>query len=307
MVQKIISSLSLRIATQTVRSKDTRQTLQTIFSQWLPLSTCTFQAVVEIVPPPFVAQRMRVPKIIYPDLTLPSNPSSGYGYGTQEIVKPKNKLEEDLYACNEGDGVRVVAFISKMFAVPRERLPQAKEAMKQGENIGVNDDTAPLGILRLNDDATTGNDSQSRPKPDQQERPAANDEVKSANKEGEDEILLGFARLYSGTLTVSSSELFVVHPKYNTSLPPAHPRNKPFVQGPVHIKALYEMMGRDLVRVEVVQAGSVFAVEGLESVVGRSGTLINAPQQGTNDEKKDDWVNLAGLGSGVSFSQAPAS
>jgi len=296
MVQKIISSLSLRVATQTLRSKDTRQTLQIIFNQWLSLSTCAFQAVVEIVPPPFVAQRLRLPKILYPDLALPSNPGSGNG--AQEMVKPKNKLEEDLYGCKEGDGTRVVAFISKMFAMPQERLPQAKKITKHGAKTNKEAGSVALDDLRSDDTTTTSNDSPSCSEADQQE--AADGEDTGADKEEQNEILLGFARLYSGTLSVSSSGFFVILPKYNTSLPPVHPRNKPFILGPVQISSLYEMMGRDLVRVENVRAGSVFAVEGLEGVVGRSGTLISGPPPGVNDEKSN-WVNLAGLGSRVSF------
>lgn len=293
MVQKIILSLSLRIATQTLRSKDTRQTLQTIFGQWLSLSTCTFQAVVEIIPPPFVAQRLRVPKIIYPDLVVPTHSSSGGE--TQGITKPKDKLEEDLYNC-KGDGVRVVAFISKMFAVPRQRLPRDKEQGARTNAADVGGGPAALGNLRLDEATIVGSKTQSRPETDRQEQYATNG-VKDADEE--EEVLLGFARLYSGTLTVPSSELFVVLPKYNTSLPPTHSRNKPFVLGPVRIASLYEMMGRDLVRVEAVQAGSVFAVEGLEGVVGRSGTLISGPSPGANGE--GGWVNLAGLGSEASY------
>ncbi|KAF8319037.1 translation elongation factor 2 [Clavulina sp. PMI_390] len=282
-VNKIVTSLSLKILPRDLRSKDTRTTLQLIFSQWLSLSTCTFQAVVEIVPPPFTAQRVRVPTMIYPDLTERD--------GTK--VQPRNSLEEDIYDCREGESARVVAIVSKMFAVPRGRLPRKEEKkfeLKPRPRVKsppptVDETTASVASL------TVGS-----------ETPAKSEEAsETAEDEGnpDEEILLGFARLYAGSLTLSSSELYVLLPKYNTSLPRTHPKNKPFVAGPIPIKALYEMMGRDLVRVDAVQAGNVFAVEGLEGYVGRSATLCSAPV-GVTDVEKEDWVNLAAVSSGVS-------
>ena len=76
---KIITTLGLKILPRDQKSKDTRQLLSLIFSQWLPLSTCVIQTIVDIVPPPSDAQRIRIPKMLYPDLYEPT-------------VAPKNRL-----------------------------------------------------------------------------------------------------------------------------------------------------------------------------------------------------------------------
>lgn len=284
-IAKIVTSLSLKILPRDLRSKDTRYTLQLIFSQWLSLSTCTFQAIVEIVPPPFAAQRIRVPNMLYPDLTERDGSK----------VPPRNSLEEDIYECRDGPNARIVAFVSKMFAVPRSRLPRLKEKEKVNaqSDVSVNSTVNGMASLKVNGESRPGSATLGQ-----------NGDVREEKQD--DEILLGFARLYSGTLTVSNSsspsaqQLYVLLPKYNTSLPRSHPKNKSFVNGPVKITALYEMMGRDLIRVESVRAGNVFAVEGLEGIVGRSGTLCAAPPS-SKDSEQEDWVNLAGVAAAVSI------
>ncbi|KZS87255.1 P-loop containing nucleoside triphosphate hydrolase protein [Sistotremastrum niveocremeum HHB9708] len=93
------------------------------------------------------------------------------------------------------------------------------------------------------------------------------------------EVILGFARLYSGILKVNTTVLAVL-PKCNATLPAQHPRNAPFVRA-INISALYTMMGRDLVPVSEVRAGNVFAVAGLEGTVFRSATLCSPNSEGT--------------------------
>jgi ribosome assembly protein 1 len=316
---KIISALDLKIAPRDLRTKDTRHTLQLIFSQWLSLSTCTFQTVVEIVPPPEVAQGKRVRKMIYPELQVLCFPpfyltscfrflrgriSDGCNSQLQEsAVQPKNKFETDLFSCRNGDGAdgaNVVAIVSKMFAVPRDRIPRS---LKSKEDDPPKTTNFPAD---KNPAASTGTStSMENLRLEDEDQGVANskDQDHVPHEESE-EVMLGFARLYSGTLTAANtssiSDLYALLPKYNTSLPPSHSRNKQFVVGPLKVKALYEMMGRDLVHVESVKAGSVFAVEGLEGLVGRSATICAATREDMKSGKPvETFVNLAAANSGV--------
>ena len=93
-----------------------------IFTQWLSLSTCVIQSIIDVVPPPSAAQRTRIPKMLYPDLY-------------ESTVEPKNKLEEDLYSCNAGASGSVTALISKMFAVPQDELPENKKKPATAEEL----------------------------------------------------------------------------------------------------------------------------------------------------------------------------
>lgn len=226
---------------------------------------------------------------------------------------PKNAFEDDLFSCrNDPSTSAAVAFVSKMFAVPRSRLPGLKKEgdvdasntskarserrrKPVGEN-GVEDLGEGVEKVSLKDSKEIAADAE------EAEEEKVGGEQKDGKEENDnDEILLGFARLFSGTLTTttSSTEVYALLPKYNTALPPTHPRNQPYISPrPVRIKALYEMMGRDLIRVESVKAGNVFAIEGLEGAVLRSGTLCEA-RTGKEGEG-EGLVNLASLHNAVS-------
>ena len=227
---------------------------------------------------------------------------------TEATVVPKNKLEEDLWSCSVETDAYVVAYVSKMFAMPRSRLPPP---LKTDETPRVVVDTESTNLPYEGHPASaqvaaatppnstfnvTENDADAK----------SNKEEKTSDLSNNDEALIGFARLYSGTLTVGQT-LSCLLPKYNVSLSPTHPRNTSHIT-PVTISALYEMMGRDLVSVREVKAGNVFAVGGLEGIVWRNATLCGGGVSGddevdrklsSNTIVEDRLVNLAGVGNQV--------
>lgn len=105
-------------------------------------------------------------------------------------------------------------------------------------------------------------------------------EKTSENAEEASEVLLAFVRVYSGALVatndLSASPFFLLLPKYNTALPPTHPSNSKHIKR-INIQALYVIMGKELVKVDKVEAGEVCAVRGLEGIVGRMGTIVALP------------------------------
>lgn len=126
--------------------------------------------------------------------------------------------------------------------------------------------------------------------------------IKAAPKKGEttleSETVLGFARLYSGTLS-KDTPLQVLLPKYNDQIPPTHPHNLKHTTQ-VKVSHLYMMMGRDLIEVDTVPAGNVFAINGLEGKVMRNATMYAPTSQGSVEgdllkTQEDGWVNLAGI------------
>ena len=273
-VEKIVKALDLKILPRDLKSKNTRHLLNLIFSQWLPLATCTVQAVIDIVPPPSSAQHFRIPKILYPDLS-------------EGTVEPKSKLEHDLFECNSADTAYVEAFVSKMFAVPRKDFPEHKKKKPTADEMRERGRTAMEA-------ATAGN---APPSP----KDEAPDIGTTENGVEEGEVLLGFARLYSGRLKVGS-HIFALLPRYDTTVPPSHPRNTKFLHT-VRVEALYTMMGRELVPVNEVLAGSVFAVAGLEGTVWRSATLCSPGAGGVREDvslehlSEDEQASLINLGS----------
>ena len=219
-----------------------------------------------------------MPKMLYPDLHQPT-------------LEPKNKLERDLFSCNSDEGACIVAYVSKMFAVQGKDLPEnkrkpltAQEMRQRGRELRQNKEGAEQSV---------GNGAAENGQPPMNGEAADTPEGTA----GERNVLLGFARLYSGVLRTGSS-IYCILPKYNEKLGPTHPRNANHVVR-AKVDALYIMMGRDLEPVDMVRAGNVFAMRGLEGKVWRHATLCapNAERPLTEDtnEDRDCLINLGGI------------
>ncbi|KAF8349218.1 translation elongation factor 2 [Amanita rubescens] len=284
-VTKIVNALSLKIPPRDLKSKDSRHLLQLICKQWLSLSTCIIQAAIDIVPAPPVAQGTRIPKMLYPELR-------------EETLPPKNKLEADLYGSKSESGAYVAAYVSKMFAVPAKDLPENKKRPPRADEMRARGRDAR--IAKLQDETNSGSATPfSSPSP---VPPASRDEnaasgTNTPNHEaenGENEVILGFARIYSGTIRVGS-EIYAVLPKYNAALGPKHRNNEKYLIQ-AQVEGLYTMMGRELVGVGEVKAGNIFAIKGLASKVWRSATLCASSEEGVNEENMKEWlINLGGI------------
>ncbi|KAK8864214.1 hypothetical protein IAR55_001460 [Kwoniella newhampshirensis] len=298
-VQKIVTALNVRVTPRDVKSKDTRNLLTLIMQQWLPLSTTTFQAIVDVIPSPSDAQAIRLPYMLHPDKAAGSNTA----------LAPTNAIEKGLYECDQSETANVVAYVSKMFAVRRGELPEFKPkemtaeemrqrgreererraaalashsedaALRNGTPIdGIEGLSQPLESLSLGESTSTS-------------APAAQ-ESESDNEDSE--VLLGFSRVYSGVLR-RDTPLIATLPKYESELGPLHPRNAKHV---IKVTAtdLYMMMGRELVTVDEVPAGHVCAIAGLDGLVPRSATLWALTTEGTSEVgEKTELINLAGI------------
>jgi ribosome assembly protein 1 len=271
LLEKITKSLSINLPAHITRSRDTKVILQAVMSSWLPLSTALLVSVIEYLPSPPEAQASRFPEMI------------------QDLVSSKSidqSLKDSVINFNTSPSAPVVAYVSKMVAVPASELPskrrklgtmltadearelarkkRAEIARAQAEangTSGMDSVTNGLSTTRIGDETQEGI------APEQEEDP---------------EHLIGFARLYSGTLSVGD-EVYVLPPKFNPAFPHASPEPKK-----VPITALYLLMGRALEPLEKVPAGVVFGIEGLEGHILKTGTLCS---------QLEGAINLAGIAS----------
>jgi ribosome assembly protein 1 len=275
--------------------------------QWLPLSTATFQAVVDVIPPPDVAQRYRVPYMLHPDKALSS----------KTPLEPTNTLEEGLYACNQSEDKQVVGYVSKMFAVLRGDLPgvkavemTAEEMRKRGREererraaLATSASASAPGTNGIPMDGIEGLTTSLEKVDVNEENEEKDAEIKDTATDNEpllpidpsSEVLLGFSRIFSGVLK-RNTRLLATLPKYDSTLPPTHPRNiKHIVK--VTVGDLYVMMGRELVAVEEVPAGHVCAIGGLEGAVPRNATLWAPTAAGLEEDAVvgEGLINLAGI------------
>ena len=273
--------------------------LLSIFSQWLPLAPSAFQAIIDKVPAPAAAQSFRIPRMLHPEL----------GHLDDDIA-PANKLERDLYSGSNADEAYRVAYVSKMFAVKIEDLPQnqrkqltaedmrarakaLKEAKEKKEALLAEGKAEEAEAVMAAYHATNA-------------EPTEDDKVDESNGggAGKEDALIGFARLYSGTITLGQT-LYAVLPKYNSDLAPSHPSNSKHLQT-IKVENLFMMMGRELLAVKEVQAGNLFAIGGLEGIVLRNATLCGmgkdheTKEGAQRDEDRDCLVNLAGVTNTVS-------
>ncbi|ODN80017.1 hypothetical protein L202_03878 [Cryptococcus amylolentus CBS 6039] len=311
-VQKIVSSLSLRIPPRDLRSKDTRNLLNLIMQQWLPLSTATFQAIIEIIPSPLSAQGIRLPHMLHPEEAKGAG-GKGSGSGGGPVLKPRNALENALYTCDQSETAPVTAYVSKMFAVRHSELPEFKPKEISAEEMrarGKEERERRARLLEARKAGGEGADGveggvESVVKPLEDlilENAEQGKEGKEETEEKEDsEIILGFSRIFSGTLH-RHTPLLCLLPKFNPLLPSPllHPSNAKHIV-PLIATDLYMMMGRELVSVESVPAGHVCAIRGLEGGVARSGTLWAGDAKGYDEfvgggEGGGEVVNLAGVG-----------
>ncbi|KAH7139082.1 elongation factor 2 [Dendryphion nanum] len=274
MVEKITKSLSITLPNHILRSRDPRALLTTLFAAWLPLSTALLVSVIEYLPAPPKAQAERLPEII--------DNSPGADFVAPEV---RNAIVEFK---KSGDAP-VVAYVSKMVAIPESELPENRR--RNGTMSA--EEARELGRKKRAEIARQQALSEAQKPPDidaiadqyartaiGNETPQEGDEV----EEGESEQLIGFARIYSGTLNVGD-EVYVLGPKFT----PAKPHTAP-EPTKVKVTGLYLMMGRGLEPLSSVPAGVVFGIGGLAGHVYKSGTLCS---------QLPGSVNLAGINMGT--------
>ena len=277
LLEKITKALSISIPPHILRSRDSKAVLQALVSSWLPLSTAVLVSVIEYLPSPPMAQAARLPGMIK------DSPGSAHVDTSLSSAVEKFRTEKDS---------PVVAYVSKMVAIPESELPLSKRkpghsltaeeardlarrkreeiAKAQAEANGIKDVesiTSGVGNTAIEDGQEDSNG------------------LKTAEIE-DPEHLIGFARLYSGQISVGD-DVYVLPPKFTPGNPHAAPEPVK-----VTVKALYLLMGRSLESLSTVPAGAIFGIEGLEGRILKTGTLCS---------QFEGAINLAG----VSMASAP--
>ncbi|KAM7223689.1 elongation factor 2 [Rhypophila decipiens] len=269
LLEKITKGLNLTVPPHVLRSRDPRLLLTTVFSSWLPLSVALLVSVVESLPSPKTAQAERLPDLLK---EVPG----------VEFIDPK--VKDAMVSFKKSRSDPVVAYVSKMVSVPESELPENKrrgplspeearemarkkraEAVRMQGNADGDGDTEFFSVDpltgALGDLAISQNDDSQKP--------------------ADPEHLIGFARIYSGTLSVGD-EIYVLPPKFSPADAHAAPEPKKAT-----VSALYMLMGRNLESLTSVPAGVVFGIRGLEgSGILKSGTLCS---------QLEGSVNLAGI------------
>ncbi|UNI16406.1 Cytoplasmic GTPase/eEF2-like protein (ribosomal bioproteinsis) [Purpureocillium takamizusanense] len=266
LLEKVTKSLGLTIPPHIIRARDPRLLLTTVFASWLPLSTALLVSVIESLPSPPAAQAERLPEM------LDNSPGS-------EAIDPT--IKEAMVSFKHGTSDPVVAYVSKMVSIPESELPENRRKTT-GQMTG--EEARELARQKRAEAARAQASREAN------EVGSLTDALGSASigdttqeteeKKVDPEHLIGFARTYSGTLTVGDT-LYVIPPKWSPADPTADPKPQE-----IKVTALYMLMGRNLEALESVPAGVVFGIGGLEGKILKSGTLCS---------RINGAVNLAGV------------
>jgi ribosome assembly protein 1 len=207
--------------------------------------------------------------------------SPGADYVAPEVRDAMAKFETSKDA-------PVVAYVSKMISVPESEMPHNK---RRGGALTA-EEARELGRKKraeiakqqaaANGEPDVGTVTEALSSAAISETETPEEVTPEVNEDAEH--LIGFARIFSGTLSVGD-EVYVLGPKFT----PANPHAAPEPQK-VKVTALYLMMGRGLEPLTTVPAGVVFGIGGLEGHVLKSGTLCS---------QLPGSVNLAGVQMGT--------
>ncbi|GCF00267.1 Cytoplasmic GTPase/eEF2-like protein [Zygosaccharomyces mellis] len=105
-IEKITKTLGINILPRDISSKDDKQLLRKIMSQWLPVSTAILLTVIEKLPSPLQSQSDRL------DTILPN---------TQDTKMVDPNLLSAMEHCDRNGPAS--AYVSKILSIPRDELP----------------------------------------------------------------------------------------------------------------------------------------------------------------------------------------
>ncbi|XP_065105524.2 elongation factor-like GTPase 1 [Paramisgurnus dabryanus] len=287
-VEKMVTSLGLKVMARDLRHSDPKVLLSAICSQWLPVSQAVLSMVCEKLPSPAEMSSERVEKL----MSVGVRRFDSLHEKTQELKKA-------FLDCSADGTAPVIVFVSKMFAVDPKSLPQNKQRPLTQEEIA---QRRELARQRHAERQTTNQSAETPGSPDDggasiPSTPATNSvtdtlcaqtealSVKAAVEDESKEHFVAFARVYSGVIR-KGQRVFVLGPKYDPSLAlrtlpegcsvadelPAIPH-----MACCTVDRLYLLMGRELDELDEVPSGNVLGIGGMEEFILKSATISTSP------------------------------
>ncbi|XP_074011526.1 elongation factor-like GTPase 1 isoform X2 [Numenius arquata] len=291
-IEKIVTSLGLKIGARESRHADPKVHLNAICSQWLPISDAVLSMVCNKLPSPLDITAERVEKLMC------------VGARTFDSLPPETQeLKSAFMKCSSEETAPVIVFVSKMFAVDAKALPHNKPRPLTQEEIAHRRELAKRRHAEKlaanqgkelsekppseNSSEVTGNTGDTKGEEQQLAGQAEIMTSKAMKQEADNkESFIAFARVFSGVAR-RGQKIFVLGPKYD----PAESLHKVSVlfcsatndmPSVPHmtcctLENLYLLMGRELEDLEEVPAGNVLGIGGLQDFVLKSATLSTSP------------------------------
>uniref|UniRef100_A0A8C6S756 Elongation factor-like 1 n=1 Tax=Neogobius melanostomus TaxID=47308 RepID=A0A8C6S756_9GOBI len=286
-VDKVVTSLGVKIMARDTRHSDPKVLLSAICSQWLPVPQAVLSMVCEKLPSPLEMSAERVEKL----LSVGARRFNSLPQQTQE-------LKQVFLQCSSEDNAPVIVFVSKMFVVDSKALPHKRQRPLTHEEIAQRREVARQRHAERMASAENHADRVKAGTAPQEVQPSADSsdvsskmealavKEQSAEEEEERETFVAFARVFSGVVR-PGQRVFVLGPKYDpalglNTLPEGCSAQSDSLPDTPHMSrstlgGLYLLMGRELEELEEVPAGNVLGIGGLEDFVLKSATLSSSP------------------------------
>lgn len=270
-VPLICEKLNIKLTTRDLRHTDSRVQLQSLMTQWLPLSHTVLN---------MVCKKLPSPKEILPEKVEKLMCSRIRDFDT--FHQETQKLKEDFLACDSSDIRPIIIFISKMFSVDKSLLPENKPVALTPEEMALRRERARQlreELKQSNVNADSANITESI-KPEEN---SENDKEKE-QEDKEQPAFIAFARIFSGKVR-RGDKVYVLGPKHDPSkilnmkdFKVNSNKKLKDLQSDEHItcteiKALYILMGRELEIIDEAVAGNIVGIGGLEDHVLKTATL----------------------------------
>lgn len=273
-VEKMVTSLGLKVMARDLRHSDPKVLLSAICSQWLPLSQAVLSMVCEKLPAPTEVSSEKVEKLMSVGLRR-----------FDSLHEKTQQLKKVFLECASEESAPVIVFVSKMFAVDSKALPQNKQRPLTQEEIAQRRELARQRHAERQA-ASQGSDNpeaSNTTKPDTDGLCVQTEAltVKSTSEEQDKEYFVAFARVYSGVVR-RGQRVFVLGPKYDPAitlqtltdecLVPDSMPNIPHMAC-CTLDRLYLLMGRELEELDEVPAGNVLGIGGMGEYILKSATI----------------------------------
>ncbi|KAG1959572.1 elongation factor-like GTPase [Pimephales promelas] len=273
-VEKMVTSLGIKVMPRDLKHSDPKVLLSAICGQWLPVSQAVLSMVCEKLPSPAEISAERVEKL----MSVGARRFDSLPEKTQELKKA-------FLDCSADETAPVIVFVSKMVSVDSKALPQNKQRPLTQEEIA---QRRELARQRHAERQAANQSAESPGSADAGDALCAQTEalsVKIAVEEENKEHFVAFARVYSGVVR-KGQKVFVLGPKYDPSLAlrvlPEGCSVADALPSVPHmacctVDSLYLLMGRELEELEEVPSGNVLGIGGMEEFILKSATISTSP------------------------------
>ena len=272
-VATMVDKLKIKLTTRDLRHTDPKSQLQAICTQWLPLAKACLNMIVDKVPSPDNLNDDKIERLMSGNADFLSLPAE-----TQELKKA-------FLACDPSPEAPIIVFISKMFSVNKQTLPENKPKSLTQEELAQRREIARQRHAEKTEKEQHAEGVKFLEKLEEEKKVEALEETK-AEEDACENTLIAFARVFSGTLKVGS-EVYVLGPKHDPRIALEREKAGEIIDPAtllkdlkpgrhitkVKIEKLFLLMGRELESLEEASAGNLVGIGNLEDHVLKTATL----------------------------------